>query len=223
MAGGRIHVAGEIVRPAEQRAMTRIGIVGGAKFLQAILPQLVRFMRRNTEVSFELLSSDAIPGELKEFGARVELVAAPAEDGALAGFIAKRQWDAGLCPPQDTALTNANWIAHSCAGTATVAVAGTAHDEFCGDGRGMLVGENGWVEGLEYLMDNPRARHAMVERAQRHVEEYFTPELHQAQILSILGEAMALTANTADERWPHEQAGSLAVASLPAAKRIGLQ
>lgn len=225
MVTGSIPVSGAIEEIASCRPVTRIGYLaeGDTVDFKSILPQVVRYLRRNTEVSFDLAGGGHLPDELREFEGRVNLVAPAGTDAFLPAAIAQRKWDIGLDPQGDETAANSRWLIYACAGAATVALAGSPQEANGAAGRALLVETEGWVDGLEYLTDNPMERCLMVERAQHHVAGRFSEDQHRAQIQSVFAEARALLTPATEDRWPHEQLGTLAAASLPAAKRIGLQ
>ncbi len=67
MFAGEIYCSGDIINRAELRQVKRVGYMGfdHENDFRSVLPGLVRFLRRNTEITFELFGSILKRGRLR--------------------------------------------------------------------------------------------------------------------------------------------------------------
>ncbi|WP_373503805.1 hypothetical protein [Aestuariivirga sp.] len=100
MTYGEIYCSGRILSRAERRTVTRVGYMGfdHAHDFEIILPQLVRYLRRNPEIEFELFGSIPKPDALNEFGERIHMIEPVRNYEEFLNVFATRNWDIGLCP-----------------------------------------------------------------------------------------------------------------------------
>lgn len=161
---------------------------------ETILPAIVAFLRRNTEVEFQFFGTIPRPPELAEFGGRVGNARAILDyEKFLEGF-ASHEWDVGICPlaPIHFNLMKADtkWVEYTSVGAAVVASRGTVYDACCADACGLLAGDaEEWGEALDSLVASPQARFAQVERAQRRLVETYSLDRLLDQILDVFDEA----------------------------------
>lgn len=190
MESGAIYCSADILVPATERPVRKIGYMGfdHAHDFELVLPELVRFLRERQEIQFELFGSIPKPAILDEFGDRVTVVAPVRPYSAFMDAFAARQWDIGICPLAHTDFNivkaNTKWVEYSSVGAAVIATAGMAYDECCAEGCGILLeGEAGWCEALHRLCDDPTARYRMVANAQQRIIRDYSVEKLCDQVL----------------------------------------
>ena len=209
MTYGEIYCSGRILNRAERRTVTRVGYMGfdHAHDFEIILPQLVRYLRRNPEIEFELFGSIPKPDALNQFGDRIHMIEPVRNYEEFLGVFATRNWDIGLCPLAVTAFNevkaNTKWVEYTCVGAAVLATRGLVYDGCCADGSGMLLADDEWLDALELLTDDPDARYDMVCRAQEKVETVYSVEKLQDQVLSVFAEARLAMEEARTAPWPH--------------------
>lgn len=199
MVSGKIYCAGEVLRPAQDRPVRKLGYMGfdHAHDLALVLPALVEVLRANPHVEFELFGSIPKPSELEEFGERVSVIPPePIYENFLAKFAAL-DWDIGICPLATTRFNavkaNTKWVEYTSVGAAVVATGGMAYDDCCADGCGILANQHeDWVAALNALCGDSTLRYRQVARAQeRLAREYSTPRLRE-QIRNVFARAREL-------------------------------
>lgn len=226
MIAGGIYCSGEIINRAERRPVRRVGYMGfdHAHDFEIVLPELVRYLRRNPEVTFELFGSIPRPAALDEFGDRVSVVPPVRDYESFLSSFAARQWDIGLCPlattPFNEVKANTKWVEYTCVGAAVLATRGTVYDECCADGCGLLLDAGEWLAALERLTDDPDLRHDIVRRAQARVEQDYSIGRLRDQVLSVFSEAMRLNRTAKSEQWFHHPHGPLEAGSRPLAALV---
>lgn len=199
MLSGKIYCAGEVLRPACERPVTKLGYMGfdHAHDLAMVLPALVEVLRANTHVQFELFGSIPKPEELEEFGDRVTVIPPePIYENFLAKFAAL-DWDIGICPLATTRFNavkaNTKWVEYTSVGAAVIATRGMVYDDCCDDGCGILASSHDeWVAAMNALCNDGALRYRQVARAQARLEgEYSTPRLLE-QIRNVFARAREL-------------------------------
>ncbi len=226
MLAGQIYCSGNIINRADPRPVKRIGYMGfdHAHDFQIVLPSLVRYLRRNPEIEFELFGSIPRPDSLDEFGSRVTVLEPVRNYEEFLRVFAGRNWDIGLCPlartPFNIVKANTKWVEYTSVGAAVLATAGMVYDGCCSGGCGMLLRDDEWLEAMEHLTDNPDIRYAMVEQAQRRVEADYNVPILRAQVMSVFDQAMRMKAKGGSEQWPHAPRGTLAALASPAETRL---
>ena len=190
---GKIYCSSDIIEKPTVRSVKKVGYmgIGHEADLESVLPSIIKYLRRNPEVNFELFGTIPIPNELKEFGNRITL--APKIDNYqdfLNGLV-QCQWDIGICPlipiPFNFLKANTKWVEYTAAGIAVIATKGTIYDECCADGCGILASNNHeWYEALQYLTDNTQARLNMIREAQNKVLREYSPEQLRNQVLDVI-------------------------------------
>jgi hypothetical protein len=227
MVEGRIYCSGEVLAPAVKRPVAKVGYMGfdHAHDFEIVLPQLVRYLRRNTEVTFELFGSIPKPPQLDEFGARVRTIEPVRNYEDFMKVFATLEWDIGLCPlaatPFNEVKANTKWVEYTSVGAAVLATRGLVYDTCCADGCGMLLDRDDWLGAMEDLTDNPEKRYEMVRRAQRRVETLYSVPALRDQVLSVFAKAQSLHTQGAGKHWPHLPPGPMARSALPLAALIG--
>ena len=216
MAVGPIYCSGKILNRAEHREVTRVGYMGfdHAHVFEIVLPQLVRYLRRNPGIEFELFGSIPKPAVLDEFGARIHVIEPVRNYEEFLAVFATRNWDIGLCPlartPFNEVKANTKWVEYTCVGAAVLATRGLVYDECCAEGCGLLLDDGEWLAALEDLTDNATARHEMVRRAQARVEAEYSVGHLRRQVLSVFAEVRRQIDRQSADHWPHLARGALA-------------
>jgi glycosyltransferase involved in cell wall biosynthesis len=197
---GELSFAGEVLVPAEERPVRKIGYMGIDKSndLELVLPAIVEFLRRHPEIDFELFGSFTKPVELEEFGERIKLHPTIKNYDEFLDQLALLNWDIGICPLAPTLFNlckaNNKWIEYTSAGAAVIASRGTVYDESCADGCGSLVSSaEEWLAALEYLTRNPAERFVQVTRAQAKLASKYTLDRLREQTLGVLATANEVT------------------------------
>ena len=224
MAAGEIYCSGAVMNPAEMRPVLKIGYMGfdHAHDLEMILPTLVRYLRRNTEIAFELFGSIPKPDVLDEFGERVVMVPPVRGYGAFLQAFAERNWDIGVCPlvrsPFNEVKANTKWVEYTAVGAAVIASRDTVYDACGADGCAILAdGPEEWLAALERLTDDPAERFRQVARAQARLTDAYGEARLRQQALGMFAKAEEIAADRRDDRWAHAAPGPLATLATPLA------
>lgn len=194
VVAGEIYCASPVLRRPNVKTPCKVGYMASADHahnLAMVMPAIDTFLDRNPDVQFELFGSIPLPDALSRFGKRIVITDRIADYEQFLDEFAKREWDIGICPlvPIDFNLTKANtkWVEYTAAGAAVVASRGTVYDECCADGCGILAESNQeWLSALELLVNNVDQRLAVVERAQRRLEEQYSVERLRKQVLDVI-------------------------------------
>lgn len=194
VVAGPINASGLILADARKGAAKTIGYMASADHLpnfEMVLPAVIEVLDRHPDLSFELFGSIPVPDELRRFGDRVRTFPPISDYEDFLAALAERRWDVGLCPLAPTEFnrtkSNNKWIEYTSVGTAVVASAGMVYDECCADGCGLLASDlDDWTSALESLIEDDAGRVAMVERAQRKLEDSYGLTQHRRQILDII-------------------------------------
>jgi hypothetical protein len=221
-----IVATGRVLAPAEMRSVTRLGLLlaDASPDFAGIAGEIRRFLRRNIEVSLEIMGAIDRPPELAEFGDQVTMLPLVRAEKGFAQAVAARRWDIALCPVAPTSFnalkSDALWIDFTAAGAAVLATRGTIYDACCGDGCGVLLGDGEWLAALEDLVDNPDRRAGIVANAQRRLAADYGMKRMRAQVLAQLGAALEARDGPHRSGWPHAPAGAIAAASRPIYERV---
>lgn len=169
----RVFAASEVLRPPVSAAEVKIGYMGidHARDLELVTPALVRILKNNPEVSFELFGPMQMPGVLADFGPRARSIAAVHGYDAFLDRFASLEWAIGICPLQNTPFnqvkSDLKWVEYTAVGAAVVASAGLMYEACCAGGCGLLaVDDESWEGALQQLIDDPGLRLSMVAKAQ---------------------------------------------------------
>jgi 2-polyprenyl-3-methyl-5-hydroxy-6-metoxy-1,4-benzoquinol methylase len=194
---GSLFCAGGVLQaPREGQALT-LGYMGfdHDHDFQVALPAVVRLLRNNPHLKFELFGRIARPHELAEFGDRVIELSVVPDYEAFLTTLAARRWDIGICPLAHTPFNevkNINkWIEYTSVGTAVVATQGLIYDACCADGCGWLADDGDWDEALQALAADPVLRLRQVQAAQRKLEQNYSVKALRTQLLDVVARATA--------------------------------
>ena len=191
---GAINASGRVMKRPTDRAAKTIGYMASADHLpnlEMVLPAIIDVLERHPHLAFELFGSIPIPEALGRLGDRIRKIDPVADYASFLDALKQRDWDIGVCPlvPTEFNRTKSNnkWIEYTSLGIASVASGGMIYDECCADGCGILATDlDEWRHALEMLVSNPVERLAMVNRAQRKLEENYGIAKHRDQILRIV-------------------------------------
>lgn len=208
---GELFCAGSVLAPPRERHATTMGYMGfdHAHDFEVALPAVVRSLRQNPHLRFELFGKIARPPQLAEFGDRVVQLPVVADYEAFLRALADRAWDIGICPLARTPFNevkNINkWIEYTSTGTAVVATRGMIYDECCADGCGWLADDDGWDVALQTLVRDAGIRVEQIRRAQRRLAEDYSPARLREQVLDAMAEAGRRHAVTAWTQRTHTE------------------
>jgi glycosyltransferase involved in cell wall biosynthesis len=200
IVAGEIYCSGRIIVPASERPVRKIGYMASADHahnLEMILPAIVQLLRRNPNVKFELFGSIPKLEALEKFGDRIVKTRPVADYETFLEKLAKLEWDIGICPLTrinfNLMKANTKWVEYTSVGTAVIASRGTAYDDCCANGCGILATTPAeWLAAFEKLINDPHERFEQVRRAQaRLVQEYSVDRL-RAQVLDIFERTRSL-------------------------------
>lgn len=193
---GQIYCSATPIRVSETRPVKKIGYmgIGHEGDLATVLPALVKYLRRNPQVSFELFGTIPMPQALEQFGERVTRAPKIENYEEFLQRLDEYQWDIGICPlaplPFNLLKANTKWVEYTAVGAAVVASRGTVYDQCCSDGCGILANtEEDWLNALELLTDQPAARSEMVRRAQARLEHNYSPNKLRKQVMTMIDTA----------------------------------
>jgi glycosyltransferase involved in cell wall biosynthesis len=200
LVAGAISCAGEVLVPAVDRPVRRVGYMGIDKSsdLELVLPALVSFLRRHPEVEFHLFGSFTRLTALEEFAERVVLFPSIRDYEEFLGRLAQLKWDIGICPlaptPFNLCKANNKWIEYTSVGAAVIASGGAVYDQSCADGCGIVAtSTDEWLAALEKLTRDPAERFAQVKRAQARLASKYTFDRLREQTLGVLAAAAKVT------------------------------
>jgi hypothetical protein len=206
LISGKIYCSGHVLSPAVERPVRTVGCMGVDKGpdLEALLPAVVAYLRRNKDVQFELFGSILKPPALEEFGDRISVAPSVQNYDDFLNTFAKMQWDIGICPllPTEFNMVKANtkWVDYTSVGAAVVASRGTVYDNCCADGCGILAHTaDEWLAALEKLTHDPAERFAQVCRAQKKLADEYSTERLRLQVLDVFAQARSRRESLRDE------------------------
>ncbi len=160
---GRSHCSGEVLSPAVERPVTKIGYMGfdHAHDLEMVLPAVEEVLDRNPSVTFELFGSIPKPASLDRFGDRVTVIPPVRVYSEFMQRFAELEWDIGICPLAPTAFNvlkaNTKWVEYTSVGAAVIASRDMIYDDCCSDGCGDLATTHEeWVAAMEALCADRR-------------------------------------------------------------------
>jgi hypothetical protein len=191
---GAIYCGSTVIRRPRRSETCRVGYMASADHshnLAMVLLAIERLLDWNDQVEFELFGSIPVPDVLLRFGDRVTTSGSIADYESFLRELAKREWDIGICPlvPIDFNLAKANtkWVEYTAAGAAVIASRGTAYDDCCDDGCGILADSvEEWFSALDLLANNVDERLALVNRAQAKLQREFNLTRLRTQVLDVL-------------------------------------
>ena len=193
---GKIYCSASVIIPAKLRSVKKVGYmgIGHESDLTSILPALVSYLQKNTEIIFEIFGTIPIPKELEEFGDRIRGMPKIENYAEFLQQFAKYDWDIGICPltsiPFNKLKANTKWVEYTAVGVAVIASRGTVYDECCADGCGILAdNEHEWFNALECLTHDADLRLAQVACAQQKLKQEYSVEQLRDQVLEIIAKA----------------------------------
>lgn len=195
---GSVYCAAKVLRSARPGPVRRIGYMGfdHAHDFNIALPALEKYLAENPLVEFELFGSIPMPEQLKPFEDRVREVPPVRDYAAFLQALAEREWDIGICPlvqsPFNAVKANTKWVEYTACGMATIASKGLVYDECAGQGRGILVEDDGWEAALRELTAAPEWRLEIAQAAQAHLQAVYSDQNLQDQIQDTFDRAFAL-------------------------------
>lgn len=189
---GQIYCSGEVLSPAPQAEVVKIGYMGfdHAHDFQLALPGLVQVLEEHPQVQFELFGSIPKPVELDHFGARVTVIPPVPDYQQFMAKFASLGWAIGICPLADTPFNavkaNTKWVEYTSIGAAVIATAGTVYDDCCSQGCGVLVSdEAGWYVAINRLLNDPACRLQQVRDAQARLQQQYSIDALREQVVSM--------------------------------------
>jgi hypothetical protein len=189
---GQIYCSGEVLSPAPQTEVLKIGYMGfdHAHDFQLVLPSLVRVLEEQPLVQFELFGSIPKPPELERFGSRVTVIPPVPDYQQFMAKFASLGWAIGICPlaetPFNAVKANTKWVEYTAIGAAVIATAGTVYDDCCSQGCGLLVADKeDWYEAINSLLNDPTARLHQVSFAQQRLDQQYSIDALREQIMTI--------------------------------------
>lgn len=196
LVSGTIYASGTVITESAMRPIRKIGYMASSDHsqnLEMIKPSIIKYLRQNPDVVFELFGSIPAPPEFAEFGKRVQnCLPIRSYEKFLTSF-AEQEWDIGICPlvpsPFNLVKSNTKWVEYTSVGAAVIASRGTVYDDCCADGCGILADSlDEWADGLERLTRDPALRLEQVKRAQEKLRNQYSVERLREQVLSIFNE-----------------------------------
>lgn len=189
---GQIYCSGEVLSPAPQAEVVKIGYMGfdHAHDFQLALPGLVRVLDEHPQVLFELFGSIPKPLELERFGARVTVIPPIPDYQQFMDKFASLGWAIGICPLADTPFNavkaNTKWVEYTAIGAAVIATAGTVYDDCCSQGCGVLIpNEADWYVEINRLLNDHTGRLQLVRNAQARLQQQYSIDALRNQVVSI--------------------------------------
>jgi glycosyltransferase involved in cell wall biosynthesis len=186
------YCSGSIIVPAELRQVRKIGYMGfdHAHDLDTMVAAIASTLEKNQQIVFEMFGTVPKPKLLEKFGSRI-IMKEPVRDYAL--FLkefAELGWDIGICPLANDSFNklkaNTKWVEYSSIGAAVIATSETVYDECISENCGLLVTTvDEWKQELDRLINSPELRYELVKNAQRKIEQSFSVEHLQNQVLRV--------------------------------------
>ncbi|MBO9669758.1 MAG: glycosyltransferase [Sphingobium sp.] len=202
---GAIYCSGDVIVPAEQKPVRTIGFMGNDKTpeLADLVPVIATILDRNPQIRFELFGSMAMPDELFRYGERVRAIPRVSDYDEFIARFRELEWEIGLAPlrqtPFNVVKADTKWVDYTSIGTAVVASDGTAYDDCCADGCGLLAKDaNEWAVSIQSLIDNPDKRFALVLAAQAKLQASYSLERLAEQVLDKFDRASGTAMARAD-------------------------
>ena len=225
MVAGSMIAAATLAAPAELRPVRRIGFMDHhhGVDLGPLIDDLARLLRRNPDLTLDLMLPPGGPKILSEFGNRITRLDPPSNLHEAVAIMAGRAWDIGLCPGAGTQKGLADpvkWLDYSCAGAAVLAPAGSAYEAPCSNDCGILLQDAQWLGAIEALIDDPGRRMQLVRNAQARIVAEHDAARMQAEILSTFRKAQILRQEAGSDNWPHVPPGQLLFGTRPAVEKF---
>jgi glycosyltransferase involved in cell wall biosynthesis/GT2 family glycosyltransferase len=203
---GDIYCAHEVMAPARSESQhSIIGYMGTgshAEDFQLASSSIQKLLAKYPQTKLEIFGAVPMPSEFGQFGFRVQSISPVSDYSEFMRRLASLDWTVGLCPlaktPFNAVKANTKWVEYTAAGFPVVASRGTVYDDCCSDGCGILVdGEAEWLDAVNGLLVDPLRRQTMTLRAQKRLQQDYSPEALVQQIASIFEKAHDLQNNSA--------------------------
>lgn len=158
--------------------------------LRMIAPQLIAAMEARPEVTLTLFGTIEPPDELGPIANRIQRLQPAGDYDAFLSSLTAQRWDIGMAPLRELEFnsyrTYTKWTEYSLAGVCVIATDSVVYRPVMKDGAGMLVPNDGWHDGLIYLIDNALERRQMVDKAQQILRTALTLQAQEVQLLAAL-------------------------------------
>jgi hypothetical protein len=198
---GDLYCPSSLLRAPSRARATKIGYITGtdrSHNLAMVIEAIEKLLERNPHLRFEIFGSTSVPDQLLRFGDRITTAPPIANRESFLDDLAKSEWDIGICPlAPGIKQDDAKWAEYTSIAAAVVASRGTAYEECCADGCGILAhGAEEWFSALDLLVNNVDERVATVERAQAKLEQQYSIAHLREQVLNLIARAhSAVSAN----------------------------
>jgi hypothetical protein len=196
VTAGKVYCSASILNEAVLRPITKIGYMGfdHADDLELILPALVKVLRENAHIAFDLFGSIPKPTALDEFGTRIREIPPVRNYNEFLREFAKLHWDVGISPLRQTQFNsvkaNTKWVEYSSVGAAVIASRGAVYDDCCSDGCGVLAAtETEWADALTLLCTDADLRFGLASNAQKKIRAQYSTEMLRQQVWEISRQA----------------------------------
>lgn len=196
---GDIYCAAEIVSTTRLKPVEKVGYmgIGHQRDLETVVPALVRYLRENRSVKFEIFGTIPLPDELREFEERITVMPKIESYDEFLQQLADLRWDIGICPlvPNhfNAMKSNTKWVEYTATGTAVIASRNMIYEDCCAEGCGLLAQSvDEWYAALQQLTAHPEARHTQVQRAQKKLMRHYSTEQLRQQVLHVFSLATHL-------------------------------
>jgi hypothetical protein len=180
-------------RAAPVETIGYMGSKGHREDLDMIVPALLRLMRERPQLRFETFGTIEPPAALREFEGRVRHHSVQKAYREFLGTLAGLGWSIGLAPlvdePFNRCKAPTKFIEYTSCGIATAASDVVVYAQAMPPGAGVLARDD-WHPALSLMLDEPAQRAAMLQRAQAHCAEVFSPRVLQEQLLEVTARAM---------------------------------
>lgn len=175
--------------PSDKIIIGYMGFDHDADF-ELIASSVAKQLREHPTLHFELIGPMRLHPELEPHRERITVLK-PLYDYALfVRMLAMRRWHIGLAPLIDSRFNRCKsvnkWIEYTACGIVTIASRGVIYDEVCKDGSGLLASSpQEWETSLAQAITNHDLRHTTVVKAQKLLQERFSPTEHKKRLLDV--------------------------------------
>lgn len=188
---------GALIAAAGGPVIGYMGTSGHSADLAMIMPAICDVLESIPGLQFEVFGTIQMPSELKRFGSRVRHLPPVAGYSEFLTFLRSLGWWVGLAPLEDNVFNrckaDTKWVEYSLAGMAVVASDLPVYHRACADGAGVLAGApSEWREAMTRLVYEPRARQAMIDKAQKKLRGTYSHERLREQVLAVFEQASAI-------------------------------
>jgi glycosyltransferase involved in cell wall biosynthesis len=193
---------GALVAGASGPVIGYMGTSGHSADLAMIMPAVCEVMDAIPALQFEVFGTIQMPAELQRFGSRVRHLAPVADYAEFLPYLRSLGWWIGLAPLEDNVFNrckaDTKWVEYSLAGMAVVASDLPVYHRACSDGAGVLAADPAqWRRAIEELLNKPRDRQHMIDRAQDKLRETYSHERLREQVVGVFEQAFAIAGQQA--------------------------